>query len=184
MKQFAFIICIATPAFAQACPQAPDHSAALERLIAQVQVAPNEMAAQEISNEMWAYWADAPDEVAQQILDRGMQKRGGFDYLGALEEFDALVEYCPHYAEGYNQRAFVNFLRRDFAAALPDLERALELSPRHVGALSGRAITLIGLGQDAAAQDALAAALEVNPWLPERGLLRAPQKDNAVGQDL
>ncbi len=149
MKVFLILLMTVGTVQASECPQAPDHSAAVDALIAQVQAADNQVTAQEISNDMWALWADAPDEAAQEILDRGMRKRSAWDLLGAREEFDRLVRYCPEYAEGYNQRAFVNFLRQDFKAALPDLDRAIELSPRHVAALSGRALTLIGLGREA-----------------------------------
>ena len=101
-----------------------------------------------------------------------MAARGSYDFLGAIDAFDRLVEYCPDYAEGYNQRAFVNFLREDYEAALPDLDRALERSPRHVAALSGKALTLMGLGRGDEAQEVLREAVELNPWIPERGLLQ------------
>jgi tetratricopeptide (TPR) repeat protein len=100
-----------------------------------------------------------------------MRKRAAWDFLGAEEDFNALVAYCPEYAEGYNQRAFVSFLQQDFQAALPDLERAIALSPDHVAAMSGRALTLIGLGQAEEGKSALEQALALNPWLPERSLL-------------
>jgi len=155
---------------AETCPQAPDHSLSFQGLIAQVQQADNEGDARLISNKMWELWADAPNEQAQAILDRGMQKRASYDFLGALQEFDTLVDYCPQYAEGYNQRAFVNYLRQDFEAAVVDLDRALDLSPNHIAALSGKALSLYGLGRIAEARDTLGLALDMNPWLPERGL--------------
>lgn len=161
---------LAAQAAAAGCPAAPDHSAPLEGLLSEVQQADSEAQAREIANRMWEYWADAPDERAQEILNRGMTRRSSFDFLGALEDFGQLIAYCPDYAEGYNQRAFVHYLRRDFAAALLDLDRALELSPRHVAALSGRALSLYGLSRLEEAREALAEALALNPWLPERYL--------------
>ncbi|MCV6584333.1 MAG: tetratricopeptide repeat protein [Marinibacterium sp.] len=163
---------------------APDHDAALDALIARSQATTSQDQARALSDEMWALWTDAPDDQAQAMLDRGMSKRSGFDYLGALQDFDALVAYCPDYAEGYNQRAFVHFLRQDFAAAIPDLDRALALSPRHVGALSGKALTLMGLGRMAEARLALSQALALNPWLPERGLAGPGGPLAPQGQDL
>lgn len=184
MRTTLIFLLMATPALAETCPPAPDHTAATEALISQVQTAADPATAQQLSDDLWAYWTDAPNETAQEMLDRGMRKRAGWDLLGAREDFDRLVEYCPAYAEGYNQRAFVSFLNQDYARALPDLEQALLLSPRHVGALSGKALTLIGLGREAEAQDALAAALELNPWLPERELYRAPGAKTPAGEEL
>jgi len=158
-------------AYAEACPPSPDHSQALTRLIGEIRDAPDERSGQEVSNQMWALWTDAPDAYAQELLNEGMTRRGVYDFAGAIKAFDALVAYCPDYAEGYNQRAFINFIREDYAAALPDLERALELSPRHVGALSGQALTFFALERLPEAALALRGALALNPWLSERHLL-------------
>lgn len=143
-------------------------------LFNQAKAAKNELAAQPIRQALWKLWATAPDDAAQALLDRGMSARGSYDFLGAIEAFDRLVEYCPDYAEGYNQRAFVNFLREDFEPALKDLDLALERSPNHVAALSGKALTLMGLGRADEAQDVLREAIKLNPWIPERGLLTKP----------
>ncbi|MFD1343667.1 tetratricopeptide repeat protein [Litorisediminicola beolgyonensis] len=172
MRLFALLL-VPLPAFAE-CPAAPDHSEAFDALLARVQDAPTEMAARAVTGEMWALWRDAPDEAAQSLLDEGIRARESYNYLRALELFDRLVDYCPDYAEGYNQRAFVSFLREDFAAALPDLDATLDLAPRHVAALAGKALTLIGLGRDAEGQRVLREALNLNPWLSERYLLREP----------
>lgn len=179
MKNVLALILVAGPVFADGCPEAPDHSADLAPLYEALQTAPNELAARAITNQMWGYWDNAPDEASQAMLDQGMRYRASYDFLNALERFDALVGYCPFYAEGYNQRAFVNFISGNYAAALPDLERALELNPRHIGALSGKALTLIQMGRDAEGQAALRAALDVNPWLSERHMLK-----DAPGEEL
>ncbi len=163
---------------------APDHSARLDALIVEIQRAPTEAQARQISNQMWEFWADAPNEQSQAILDRGMSKRAAWDLLGALEDFNRLVAYCPDYAEGYNQRAFVNFLRQDFAMALVDLDRALTLSPRHVAAMSGKALSLMALGRTDEASLILDEALELNPWLPERNLAAPGGPLERKGQDI
>ncbi len=137
-----------------------------------LQEAENERVAEPSQRGLWELWTQAPDAAARELLDQGMMARGSYDFLRAMEKFDRLVEYCPDWAEGYNQRAFISFLREDFEAALVDLDLALERSPRHVGALSGKALSLMGLGRDEEAQEVLRAALDLNPWIPERGLLR------------
>lgn len=175
---------LALPTMADTCPPAPDHADRLTELIDQIQMAETEMAARQISNQMWELWADAPDEAAQAVLDQGMSRRNAWDLLGALQDFDRLIAYCPEYAEGYNQRAFVNFLRQDFESALTDLDRTLELSPNHIAALSGRALTLLGLHRVDEAREALAEALTLNPWLPERHLAADGGPLAQPGEDL
>ena len=158
-------------AFAQVCPALPDRSAEKARLMEAVRTAPDYRSAREAGNALWAFWATAPDARAQEMLDRGMSRRSSYDLEGAQAEFDALIAYCPDYAEGYNQRAFVNFLRADYATALTDLEKTLELMPDHIAALAGLALTLQQLGRIDASQRVLRQALALNPWLPERGML-------------
>lgn len=183
MRFLLFSLLLAGAAQAETCPAPPDHSVAFARLVERLRDAPDERAARLITNEMWELWADAPNQQAQAILDRGMTRRAGYDFAGAIADFDRLVEYCPDYAEGYNQRAFVNFMRQDYEPALEDLNRALELSPAHIGALAGRAMTLMGLGRMDEAQNDLRVALGLNPWLPERGLLQ-PVETAPDGSDL
>ena len=171
MRYLALFTLLSGPVLAETCPAPPDHDVAIARLIEQVRAAPDEAAASLLNEEMWKLWTEAPDEPAQALLDAGMRRRANYDFLGAITEFDRLVAYCPDYAEGYNQRAFVNFLRQDYEAALIDLDLALDLSPTHLGALTGKALTLLNMGRIEDGQDVLRRALGLNPWLPERALL-------------
>lgn len=179
-----FLIPLLAPAsvFA-ACPPMPERSARHAELMDLIANAPNETIAREYSNELWGIWGTAPDETAQEILQRGMERRAAYDFVGAIKDFDALIKYCPHYAEGYNQRAFINFIGQDYAAALVDLDRALTLTPDHIGALSGRALTLLQLGRTREGQIGLRAALALNPWLPERNRIAPlPSGEQNSGQ--
>ena len=174
MKAVVVSLMLASPVLASECPEAPDHSVRLAELVEQIRTAENEMHAAPLNTKMWELWTDAPDETAQEILERGMRKRGSYDLLGARADFDTLVAYCPDYAEGYNQRAFINFMRNDYAPAIDDLSRALELSPTHTGALTGRALSYYALGRHKEARADLEVALGLNPWLPERHMLSDP----------
>ena len=187
MRQIAIasiLLVVCTSVQAEDCPVPPDHSTEVSDVIAQIQQAETEQAARLLSNQLWELWTDAPDESAQAVLDRGMTRRNAWDLLGAIEDFDKLIAYCPSYAEGYNQRAFAHYLRQDFAAALPDLDRAIELSPNHVAAISGRALTLLGLQRLDEARAALNEALELNPWLSERHLLAPGGPLAPPGEDI
>ena len=166
------------------CPPVSDISSKLDVLIEEINAAENDLAARDVSAKMWRLWLTAPDEVAQTTLDQGMRARASYDFVAALDAFNRLAVYCPEYAEGYNQRAFVHFLTGNYEDALVDLDKALDLSPRHVGAQSGRALTLMNLGRLAEARVQLLAALENNPWLAERFLLSQGGPLAEEGEDI
>ena len=83
-----------------------------------------------------------------------------------------------------SQRAFSYFLTENFDAALVDLDAALRLSPDHVGAQSGRALTLMNLGRIEEARTQMQEALENNPWLSERALLAKGAPLGPKGEDI
>jgi len=164
----------AGPALAD-CPAVPDMSAQVDPLMEELRESENDAAARAVMNELWKIWTSAPDERAQGYLDQGMRLRAEYDLLGAWEAFNMLIAYCPDYAEGYNQRAYVAFLREDYASAIEDVEKALERNPVHVGALAGKAVSQIELDGPEAGQEALREALKLDPWLPERRYLIEPE---------
>ena len=189
MHIFLVLAVMSGPAFvnaanAQTCPPAADVSAELDGLFAQAQAAENFRQGQEVSDAMWKVWLRAPDAAAQEVLDSGMAARGVYDFAGAHGEFTRLTEYCPDYAEGWNQRAFISFLREDYSSALADLDRALVLQPRHVAAQSGRALTLMHMGRTAEARSQLLEAVANNPWLSEAALLAKGAALGPIGEDI
>ncbi|MCV2881298.1 tetratricopeptide repeat protein [Actibacterium sp. XHP0104] len=177
------LLALAAPALAETCPPAPDLEPRKSELLAAVRAAETELDARLLTNEMWELWTTAPDATAQEWLDTGIERRAAYDFEGAVNAFDALIDYCPDYAEGYNQRAFVNFIRQDYQTSLDDLERALELSPDHYAALTGKAMALYVLGDQPTAFTVLRRALDMNPWLPERHML-PPEMQPQSGKDL
>lgn len=169
----------AYPAVALAeCPPVNDRTMEMAALIDAARASQNEAEGRVYAREMWTIWVEAPDEPAQALLDTGLAALQVSDFARAIESFDRLVAYCPHYAEGWNQRAFANYLSGDYAAALPDLMAAVEINPVHTGAITGIALTLIQLGREDEAQGYILDALELNPWLSERHLLKAPPGDD------
>ncbi|MEL6957625.1 MAG: tetratricopeptide repeat protein [Pseudomonadota bacterium] len=163
----------ATPA-ASDCPPGRDYGPQIAEIVDRMQAAPHEGAARLLSAEMWEIWLDAPDEIAQSMLDEGVAMLQIGATGSSRRVLSQLIDYCPAYAEGYNQRAFAAFLSGDFEAALVDLDVAIELQPVHLGALTGKAMTLIRLGRNDEAQVVLREALAINPWLAERALLDEP----------
>ncbi|WP_220747853.1 hypothetical protein [Jannaschia sp. AI_61] len=184
MRSVLFALTLCAAPVSAACPPTPDITGAVDALLQRVQSVETEAEARQISALLWAEWTRAPDETAQALLDDGMARRAAFDLVGAVNAFDALIDYCPTYAEGYNQRAFANFLAARYEAALPDLDRAIALNPRHVAAISGKGLTLISMGRVAEGQAVIRQALALNPWLSERRFLDLPVAPDQGGVEL
>ena len=174
MKQLAVLLCLAPTAGLAECPPVANRTADLASIIDAARAAPNELEGRTQGAAMWEIFLDAPDEPAQALLDKGLAAIRVADYVGALDALGRLIEYCPDYSEGWNQRAFAHYLSGNYEDAVPDLEKAIDLNPVHVGALSGLALTLIALGREDEAQGWLATAVDLNPWISERRLLKTP----------
>jgi len=130
--------------------------------------------ADQIADKIWHVWLTAPDEAAQAVLDAALRRRSAFDFLGAIHELDRLIASYPDYAEGWNQRATMYFMRGDYEASLADVAEVLAREPRHFGALSGKAIIFYRQGKVGLAKIAVRDALKVHPFLHERSLLDVP----------
>ena len=132
---------------------------------------------------VWRMWmAEAPTATVKEAVAEAMRRREVYDFSGALAILDRVVAEAPFYAEGWNQRAFIRFLRDDFDGSLEDIERALALEPRHFAALAGKALVLMRQGRIEPGQAALRRAVEIHPWLKERSMLIPPASDG--GRDI
>ncbi len=171
MKKLVLVLSLcAQPALSQSCPPAPDHAVRTAELIEALRSG-SAREAPVFSSALWVLWRDAPDQKAQDLLDQGIGHIGEQQFDKAKIVLDELVSYCPEFAEGYNQRAFAAFLSQDYAGALIDLDAAIALNPVHIAAISGRGLTLLGLGRKEDAYQAIRDALDLNPWLSERRFL-------------
>jgi tetratricopeptide (TPR) repeat protein len=137
----------------------------LDELFGTLANAPNGHLASQVEQEIWSLWFEAPSPGAGDLLAQARRAGQSGDIDTATELFDRLVEIHPGYAEGWNQRAIVRYLRGDVTGSLADIDRALELEPRHFGALSGRGQCYMPLERYREALLAFEEALSINPWI-------------------
>ena len=90
-----------------------------------------------IEQEIWIEWSKSGSPAMDLLLERGRQamNEGAPDL--AIEHFTALIDHAPDFAEGWNARATAYWAAGDLGPAVSDIGHALELNPRHFGALSG-----------------------------------------------
>jgi len=160
------LLLLALPAIAD---DATD-KAALDRLFAQLRVAPDEVAAHQIDQQIWTRWTVPSDPVLAGRMREALAARFTGNLTAAVRLLDKLILDYPDYAEAWNQRATMYYLMGDFEHSIADCGKVLELEPRHFGALSGRALMYLQLGRRALALKDMAAALAVHPFLTERQL--------------
>ncbi len=137
----------------------------LETLFDRLQAAPSARSAREVEASIWQIWLHSDDEVIGMLMAQGVAAMSRQDMRAALGKFDQIVKIAPGFAEGWNKRATVYYLLGNFSGSLHDIERTLNLEPRHFGALSGRGLVLLELEEIKAALESFEAALKVYPKL-------------------
>lgn len=143
-----------------------------KELLSQLAEAKTELLGRQAESRVWEFWFnESPTVEARRLLDAGRARREAYDYSAAEKLFDELITVAPQYAEAYNQRAFVRFLRDNFDGALADLEVTLTMKPWHFGALSGMYHVLRLQNRTSLAFGSLEQAVEIHPWIQERGAL-------------
>jgi tetratricopeptide (TPR) repeat protein len=162
----AVLLVLAVPAFAG---EAED-KVALDRLFLQLRNAPDAASAEAIDQQIWDLWMTPADPVLKKRMDEVLLLRSMGDIAGAVTLLDTLVIDYPGYAEGWNQRATMYYVMGDFDRSIADCARVLALEPRHFGALSGRALMYLQLGQRELALRDMTSAVAIHPYLNERQL--------------
>ena len=148
-------------------PDTPaERARVLESLYAHLATAEGEDAAQLIAGSIERIWLHSGSDTIGLLMERAIKAAEEKNYDLALKLLDAVVELAPDYAEGWNRRALVYYLRDELALALGDLRRALALEPNHFKALDGLAQILREMGEKKAALKALHHLLSVHPFWP------------------
>lgn len=165
-------------------PAEDSRAALLDRLFERLATASSKRQAQRIAQHIQRYLLRSGSPTIDLLMRQAAKAIDKKEYGAALDVLDAVVRLEPDYAEGWNRRATVYFMREEFGRSLADIERVLELEPRHWGALSGLAIILVQLGEDEAALEAIDAALAVHPFLEELKERREKLKAKVGGADI
>ncbi|WP_106751476.1 tetratricopeptide repeat protein [Pannonibacter carbonis] len=137
----------------------------VETLYRQLAAANSEGEARRIARRIQIVWLQSGSDTVDLLMERAAIALKAENYPLALDLLDNVVTMKPSYAEGWNRRATVYYMRQDFGRSLADIERVLALEPRHWGALSGLAIIQRQLDQEQRALATFRKVLEVYPLL-------------------
>ncbi len=137
----------------------------LDGLFEELQASQNPLDAQLFEDAIWRVWLQTGDEDLDALMREGNLAMTTGRPEVALARYDEVIRRAPDYAEGFNKRATLHYLMRNFEASIADVERTLELEPRHFGALSGLGQIRDALDQPAEALEAYERALALHPFL-------------------
>jgi tetratricopeptide (TPR) repeat protein len=114
---------------------------------------------------LWEMWHRSGDGEADALLREGVAALGRGDLTSAEKIFARVIERAPRFAEGWNKRATVRYLARNYDGSIADCEATLERKPSHFGALSGQGLCYMALGRHREAAAMFRRALAVHPRL-------------------
>ena len=169
----AALIC-ATPAIAEPgswveppanLPKAQrgDPTKNLDFLFEALKIAPDEASAKSIEQRIWALWFVSRSDTVNLLMSRATSAVESKDLDLAVKLLDAIVQIRPDFAEAWNRRATIFYMRKDYGRALADIREVLRREPRHFGALSGLGMLLQEFGDDKRALEVYRRTLAVHP---------------------
>ncbi len=99
-----------------------------------------------IEQEIWALWSTHPtDEKLTARLEEGSQFVRDQNYIKAKDIFTEVINLDQNWAEAWNKRATVLYMLGEYQKSQDDIDKVLELEPRHFGALAGQGLVNIKL---------------------------------------
>jgi tetratricopeptide (TPR) repeat protein len=140
--------------------------------------------AQVVETMIWQIWTEANDPATGSLMQLGLAALQSGNLPGALELFDAVTVGKPDFAEGWNKRATVLYMLGAYEKSAEDVERVLDLEPRHFGALSGLGLINLALDRPEQALDSFEKALKLHPNQPavkqRVDVLKRKKRDGAI----
>ena len=114
---------------------------------------------------LWELWHRSGRPELDTLLRQGIEAMEAQQLAEADKVFSRLIEVAPTFAEGWNKRATVRYLVKDYVGSIADCRETLARNPNHFGALSGQALCHLSLGEYREAADLCRRALAVHPYL-------------------
>jgi tetratricopeptide (TPR) repeat protein len=128
--------------------------------------------AKKLEKKIWSVWSKHPnDKGLTEKMKFGTELMQYGDYYYALKVFNNIIINDPQWSEAWNKRATIYFLMNEFKNSLDDIDKVLNIEPRHFGALSGQARIFIKLQKYEKAIKSIERALKFYPSFRSRELI-------------
>jgi tetratricopeptide (TPR) repeat protein len=114
---------------------------------------------------LWRTWCRSGNSETDRLFRAGVDAMQQNRLADAEELFARIIEIAPAFAEGWNKRATVRYMRNNFKASVVDCQETLARNPNHFGASSGQGLCHMALGEYREAAVCFRRALEIHPHL-------------------
>jgi tetratricopeptide (TPR) repeat protein len=165
-------------------PGRGDHPVTLDTLFEALKIAPDADSAKAIEDRIWALWMVSGSDTCNLLMGRVKAAADDKDFDLAVKLLDAVIELKPGYTEGWNRRATIYYLQKDYGHALADIREVLAREPRHFGAWSGLGLIMQDIGDEKHALEAYRRALEIDPRLEHLGDVVKTLSEKVEGRDI
>jgi tetratricopeptide (TPR) repeat protein len=164
--------------------QRGDRTKNLDFLFEALKIAPDATSAKHIEDRIWALWVSAGGDTATELMRRVKVATESQSVDLALQLLDKIVEIKPDYVEGWNRRATLHYMKKDYSRSLADLRQVLVREPRHFGAMAGLGLIMQELGDDKRALDVYRRLIAIHPHMPRIPDLVKTLKEKVEGRDI
>lgn len=118
-----------------------------------------------LEQKIWEIWSRPASATAEVLLQEASTAMAAREFDVAETILNELTKTYPDFSEGWNRRATMYFAQEKYDLSLRDIEKVLDLEPRHFGALAGRGMIYQRQEKWGPALDAYRQALRLNPGM-------------------
>jgi tetratricopeptide (TPR) repeat protein len=150
-------------------PAAPDSaqsagkSPSIDSLFDELRTETTRSGGMRIAQQIWAQWNKSGSATVDLLMGWAGEAMQAEKNILAEDLLTQVIVIAPGYAEAWNRRATLYFSTGKISESIADIERVLEIEPRHFGALSGLGIILQRTSQERKALDVWKRVLAIYP---------------------
>jgi tetratricopeptide (TPR) repeat protein len=137
----------------------------LDALFLDLKKAKSQAVAEGVASRIWEAWNNSDSASINLLMQWSQEAMDKQKFPVALDFLDQVVVLKPSYAEGWNRRATLHFMMNSYSKSMADIDKTLQLEPRHFGALAGMGHIFLALERKELALRAYERALDVYPMM-------------------
>ncbi len=160
----------------------PAKPKSVDELLSELRRERDPQAARQIANTAMATWSDSPSPTINLLMQWSAKAAAEKRNAAALDFIDQAITLKPDFVGAWNQRATLHFSMGNYQKSVSDIEKVLDLEPRHFGAIAGLAGILTERGSKDGALKAWERYLEIFPADREAQEIVSKLSEELAGQ--